>query len=70
MSNSDQALINAYLHLRIPADRIAAFSVLRRSFLDCLPPERSDWGSDDDLIWRLLQLRKSSKLPPLNKEGR
>lgn len=70
MSNVDQALIAAYLTTKTPADRIAAFTQQRRSFLECLPPVRSDWGSDDDLIWRLLQLRKSGKLPPLTKRGR
>ena len=70
MSNSDQALVDAYLHLEIPADRIAAFLPKRQAFLELLADARKPSVLDDDLIWRLLQLRKSGKLPPLTKGGR
>lgn len=65
MSNNDQVLINAYLKLRVPADRIAAFLPKRQAFLDLLHFRSNSSIQDDDLIWRLLQLRKSGKLPPL-----
>jgi hypothetical protein len=62
MSHRDQALITAYSSLGVSVDRIAVFLSVRRAFLDALPAEVRA-VSDDELIWRLVQLRKDRKLP-------
>lgn len=70
MSNNDQTLIKAYLDLQISVVRILAFLPKRQVFLELLADSHSPTVPYDDLIWRLLQLRKSGKLPPLKKGGR
>jgi hypothetical protein len=70
MSTTDQAIIAAYLQLRIPADRIAAFLAHRQAFLNLIAKRQLLTQRDDDLIWRLLQLRKCGKLPSLRKGGK
>jgi len=59
----DQALINAYTLLGGSVDRIAVFTEVRNKFLDCLPAEVRSKHEDDQIVWRLVQLRKARKLP-------
>ena len=60
--NRDQAIIEAYSSIGVSADRIAVFGQHRHEFLSRLPTEIRAEG-DDDIIWRLLQLRKVRRLP-------
>jgi hypothetical protein len=59
----DQALINAYASLGVSVDRIAVFIEIRHRFLARLPPDVRASQPDDDIVWRLVQLRKARKLP-------
>jgi hypothetical protein len=62
MVDRDQALIKAYTSLGVSVDLIAVFAEVRNTYLASLPLEVRTL-SDDDLIWRLIQLRKNRKLP-------
>lgn len=66
----DQDLVRVFTLLQQPADRIACFGSLREKFLSHLSPQTRRSMSDDDLIWRLLQLRKQKKLPTLHREAK
>jgi hypothetical protein len=66
--NYDNDLIRAYQSLRKPADRIACFQTIRALFLNLVPDHIRANNDDDQIIWRLLQLRKSRKLPAIRKE--
>lgn len=66
----DQELIAAFSSLQQPADRIICFQSLRDQFLGLLPEAIRQSKIDDDLCWRLLQLRKAGKLPALHREDR
>jgi hypothetical protein len=63
----DKELVLAYLALQQPADRIACFKSTRASFLRMLPESVRQQKDDDQLIWRLFQLRKSGQLPAIGK---
>jgi len=66
----DQDLVRAFTELQEPADRIACFGSLREKFLGQLSLQTRQSNSDDDLIWRLLQVRKARKLPTLHREAK
>lgn len=61
MTENEQ-LIQCYLALRTTVDRIAASVELRERMRNLLPEELKN-QSDDFLIRKLLNLRKSGKLP-------
>lgn len=63
MNESDE-LVTAYKILGVPVDRVAVSSELRTEFRKLLPEEFRGYP-DDELIRRLLNLRKSGKLPRL-----
>ena len=58
---NDQMLINALSSLGESVDRIACFRTIRQQFIASLP-EFARVTDHDELVWRLLQLRKSGKL--------
>jgi hypothetical protein len=66
MFDLDQELVFAFTSFNRSVDRIAAFQQTRNQFLDTLPQGIRSLYGDDALIWRLLQLRKSSRLPKHN----
>lgn len=66
----DQDLVRVFTELRLPADRVACFLPLRERFLKLLADSTKQSLSDDDLVWRLVQLRKQQKLPTLHREAR
>ena len=68
MNDLDQDLVRAFTELQQPADRIACFHQLRVLFLGKLLDHTKRSYQHDDLIWRLLQLRKAKKLPALHRE--
>jgi hypothetical protein len=69
MNSLDQDLVRAFTELQQPADRIACFGQLRQEFLEKLPSQVIRSSDHDDLVWRLLQLRKQGKLPALHRES-
>jgi hypothetical protein len=69
MSVIDQELVNAFASLHQPADRIACFRPLRDQFLGLLSEQVRGSRNEDDICWRLLQLRKSGKLPAFHREA-
>jgi len=70
MNDLDSDLVRVFTLLQQPADRIACFGSLREMFLGQLAPQTRQSKSDDDLIWRLLQVRKARKLPTLHREAK
>ena len=69
MNDLDKDLVRAFTLLQQPVDRIACFRDLREQFLAKLTAA-SRWAMEEDyLFWRLLQLRKSRKLPALHREA-
>jgi hypothetical protein len=69
MARYDQALITAYYSVCLPVDRIVVFTELRNRFLAHIPTDiRADY-TDDDILWRLVQLRKNRKLPTIPSEN-
>jgi hypothetical protein len=69
MNVQDQAIVAAYSFLGTSVDRIAVFSELRAAFLARLPKELRADHDDDQILWRLVQLRKNRKLPTLPSEN-
>ncbi len=70
MNPVDQDLVRVFTLMQQPADRIVCFARLRNEFLALLTPQSRQSVGDDDLIWRLLQLRKQQKLPALHRGAR
>ena len=68
MNDLDQDLIRVFTELQQPADRIACFQQLRALFLGKLLEQTKRSHQHDDLVWRLIQLRKQKKLPALHRE--
>jgi hypothetical protein len=68
MSEHDRVIIDAFTSTGESVDRIACFRAIRRCFLNYLLPHLRD-VSDDDLVWRLLQLRKAGKLSGTQQKG-
>jgi hypothetical protein len=66
MPNLDLLIIRAFTSTGSSVDRIACFGAIRRRILDHLRPLIQD-VNDENIVWRLFQLRKLAKLPP--KEG-
>ena len=62
MDTLNQAIVNTYSQLHSTVDRIAASDQLRREFRSLLPSELQEL-SDDEILRRLLNLRKSGHLP-------
>ena len=62
MKLNDETLVQAYISLGKSADKIAAFPRHRRDFLDRLAIE----DDDGKVIWHLLLLRKTGKLPKMS----
>ena len=62
----DQVLIETYSRARIFSDRLATESKSRERFFDLLPPANQD-SDPDQIIGRILTLRKNGKLPRLSK---
>lgn len=60
--NETDVLIQVYSEIRTTVDRIATSAELRERFRTLLPKE-VEIANDDDLIKKLLNLRKSGKLP-------
>lgn len=69
MVSHDQHLINAYASLGVSVDRIVVFSEVRDVFLARIPADIRAVHNDDDILWRLVQLRKNRKLPTLPSEN-
>ena len=69
MKNHDQSIVTAYSLLGTSVDRITVCSELRAAFLSRLPAELRADHDDDQILWRLVQLRKSRKLPTLPSEN-
>ena len=69
MNEHDHAIVTAYSLLGTSVDRITVFSELRAAFLARLPKELRTDHDDDQILWRLVQLRKSHKLPTLPSEN-
>lgn len=65
MSQFDQALVQAYCSFGSSVDRIAASSELRMHLRNLLPQEFQA-VHEDEIVHRLLNLRKSGKLPRRN----
>ena len=70
MNGLDQDLVRVFTQMQQPADRFACFMSLREQFLGLLMPQTRQSMADDDLIWKLLQVRKSRKLPAIHREGK
>ena len=70
MTQRDQSIIAAYSSLGVPVELIAVFTEVRSVFLARLPDEIRAGDDDDNILWRLVQLRDSRKLPPLISENR
>lgn len=70
MNSIDQDLVRVFTLLQQPADRIACFGSLREKFLGLLLFKTRQSKCDDDLIWRLLQVRKARKLPTFHREAK
>ena len=68
MSILDQEIVRAFTESGTSVDRIACFQKFREQFLQKLPAHTTRTTPHDDLVWRLMQLRKQSKLPPLGQE--
>lgn len=69
MSSVDQDLVRVFVLLQQPADRIACYSSIREQFIDLLAPQTKSVMDEDNLMWRLLQLRKRRMLPALHRGG-
>ncbi len=63
MENHDSALVEAFISLGTSVDRIAVFRATRQEFLSRLPDEIRTGADEDDLVWRLIQIRKRGRLP-------
>lgn len=63
MDTLDHSLIAAFTSFGSSVDRIAAYQTVRAKFLGRLSTEARTAADDDSIIWRLLQLRKSGRLP-------
>lgn len=63
MDNYDSALVRAFVSLGTSVDRIATFRKARQEFLARLPEEIRIGADEDDLVWRLIQIRKRGLLP-------
>jgi hypothetical protein len=61
---NEECLVTAYKILGVPVDRVAVSSELRTAFRELLPAQMRD-VTEDELMKRLLNLRKSGKLPRL-----
>lgn len=61
MSNFDQELVKAFTSFGKSVDRIACFLPLRERFLATLDPTYHGM-SHEEIIWRLMQLRKQGSL--------
>ena len=61
---NEECLVAAYKILGVPVDRVAVSSELRTAFRELLPAQMRD-VTEDELMKRLLNLRKSGKLPRL-----
>jgi hypothetical protein len=70
MNDLDLDLVRVFTVMQQPADRIACYESYRRRFLGLLSEQTRRSLCDDDLVWRLLQLRKSKKLPTLQREAK
>jgi hypothetical protein len=68
MDNLNEALIRAYTSFDSAVDRIAASGALRNQFLSRLPVEFQSID-DDELVRRLLNLRKRGKLARTQTHG-
>jgi hypothetical protein len=63
METLDRMVLEAFTSFGFSVDRIATFRGIRGLFLALLPAEPRAAAGEDDLIWRLFQLRKSGRLP-------
>ena len=68
MDQRDQAIVDAFTSFGESVDRIACFQSIRRRFFDRLPSDIQG-QNHDDVVWRLLQLRKSGVLGCTRREG-
>jgi hypothetical protein len=67
MENADVQLVAVFASLGESVDRIACFKTVRQRFVEQLPDQlRAE--DDDQLVWRLFQLRKAGKLIVRNQE--
>ena len=63
MTVVDQVLAEPFTSFNSSVDRIATFREVRAEFLARLPREVCGDADEDNLIWRLFQLRKTGRLP-------
>ena len=70
MTTVDQQLVTAFTSVGESADRIACFRRVREQFLGLLPEQVKKSHQDDELVWRLIQLRKQGKLPTFHREAK
>lgn len=64
---NDQEIVKAWISLHESVDRIACFRDVRQRFLSQFP-NSANIGNSDEIVWRLMQLRKSKRLPTIAQE--
>ena len=69
MNERDLAIVSAYSSLGVSVDLISVFTEVRNVFLAKLPDEVRADADDEHIVWRLVQLRMSRRLPTLPSEN-